>query len=169
MPSSLHVIRQFRPIADARNAVNHSANSADSRVPRAARLYGVRAYNIHLRIHLWGFHCFPHINTTHFQHSLNMATLQGSGVPRVKLESVPDITIKPEPMEDTPSPSDEDDDLYEDTGDLDFSQSQQQLWLSHIPRTLWDTLSKLQDDEEMEIGTIRVEGPETNPSRVRAD
>lgn len=98
-----------------------------------------------------------------------MATLQGSGVPRVKLESVPDITIKPEPMEDTPSPSVDDDDMYEDTGDLDFSQSQQQLWLSHIPRTLWDTLSKLQDDEEMEIGTIRVEGPETKPSRVRAD
>jgi transcription initiation factor TFIIF subunit beta len=85
------------------------------------------------------------------------------------MESIPDVNIKPEPMdEDTPSPYvDEDDDMYEDAGDLDFSQSQQQLWLSHIPRTLWETLSKLQDDDEMEIGTIRVEGPESNPSRVR--
>ena len=97
-----------------------------------------------------------------------MTTLQGAGIPRVKLESVPDQPIKPEPMDDTPSPYvDEDDDMYEDTGDLDFSQAQQQLWLSHIPRTLWETLSKLQDDDEIEIGTIRVEGPETNPSRVR--
>lgn len=98
-----------------------------------------------------------------------MATLQGSGIPRVKLESVPDMSIKPEPMEDTPSPYiDEDEEMYdEDTGDLDFSQAQQQLWTSHIPKTLWEALSKLQDEDEIEIGTIRVEGPETNPSRVR--
>jgi transcription initiation factor TFIIF subunit beta len=97
-----------------------------------------------------------------------MATLQGSGIPRVKLESVPDANIKPEPMEDTPSPYvDEDEEMYdEDNADLDFSQAQQQLWLSHIPKTLWEVLSKLQDDDEIEIGTIRVEGSETNPSRV---
>ncbi|KIW12952.1 hypothetical protein PV08_08139 [Exophiala spinifera] len=97
-----------------------------------------------------------------------MATLQGSGIPRVKLESVPDINIKPEPTEDTPSPYvDEDEEMYdEDTGDLDFSQAQQQLWTSHIPKTLWEALSKMQDEDEIEIGTIRVEGPETNPSRV---
>lgn len=95
-----------------------------------------------------------------------MATLQGSAVPRVKLEP-PDQNIKPEPADDSPSSYvEEDDDIYEDTGDLDFSQAQQPLWLSHIPRTLWEALSKLQDDDEMEIGTIRVEGPESNPSRV---
>ncbi|EXJ86212.1 hypothetical protein A1O1_06582 [Capronia coronata CBS 617.96] len=95
-----------------------------------------------------------------------MATLQGSGVPRVKLEP-PDQNIKPEPMDESPSPyMEEDDDIYEDTGDLDFSQAQQPLWLSHVPRTLWEALSKLQDDDEIEIGTIRVEGPESNPSRV---
>ena len=97
---------------------------------------------------------------------LNMATLQG-GIPRVKLESAPDENIKPEPL-DTPSPfADEDEDMYEDAGDLDFSQAQQQIWLSHIPRTLWEKLSKLQDDDEIEIGRIRVEGSESNPSRVR--
>ncbi|OQU96695.1 hypothetical protein CLAIMM_02739 [Cladophialophora immunda] len=96
-----------------------------------------------------------------------MATLQGTVIPRVKLEPAPDQNIKMEPTEDTPSPFvDEDDDMYEDAGDLDFSQAQQQLWLSHIPRTLWETLSKLQDDDEIEIGRLRVEGAESNPSRV---
>ncbi|KIX93053.1 uncharacterized protein Z520_11326 [Fonsecaea multimorphosa CBS 102226] len=96
-----------------------------------------------------------------------MATLQGTGIPRVKLEPAPDQNIKLEPTDDTPSPFvDEDDDMYEDAGDLDFSQAQQQLWLSHIPKTLWETLSKLQDDDEIEIGKIRVEGAESNPSRV---
>ena len=97
-----------------------------------------------------------------------MATLQGTGIPRVKLESGPDQTMKLEAPEDTPSPFvDEDEDMYEDAGDVDFSQAQQHLWLSHIPRSLWETLSKLQDDDEIEIGKIRVEGPESNPSRVR--
>ena len=95
-----------------------------------------------------------------------MATLQGSGIPKVKLESAPDETVKAEPS-DTPSPfPDDDEDIYEDAGDLDFSQAQQQLWLSQIPRTLWKKLSTLQDDDEIEIGKIRVEGPDSNPSRV---
>jgi hypothetical protein len=96
-----------------------------------------------------------------------MATLQGSSIPKVKLEGPPDTTIKHEPT-DTPSPfPNEDDDMYEDAGDVDFSQVQQQIWLSHVPRTLWEKLSTLQDDDEIEIGRVRVEGPETSPSRVR--
>ncbi len=84
------------------------------------------------------------------------------------MESVPDQSIKSEPMDDSPSPYvDEDEDMYEDTGDLDFAQAQQPLWLSHIPRTLWEALSKIQDDDEVEIGKLRVEGSESNPSRVR--
>lgn len=99
-----------------------------------------------------------------------MATLQGSGIPKVKVESTGDNEIKLEPMGDTPSPFvDDEEDAYEDAGDLDFSQVNQQLWLSHIPRTLWEALSKVpEDDEEFEIGKIRVEGPESNPTRVRS-
>ena len=99
--------------------------------------------------------------------AVKMATLQGTGIPKVKLESVPDENIKREPF-DTPSPfPDEDEDMYEDAGDLDFSQAQQRLWLSHIPRTLWESLSRLKDDDEIEIGKVRVEGPDSHPSRVR--
>jgi len=95
-----------------------------------------------------------------------MATLQGSGYPAVKLESLPDHHVKMET--DTPSPPMDDDmeDVYEDAGDLDFSQAQQPLWLSHIPRSLWETWSTLGDDEEIELGTIRIEGSESNPQRV---
>ncbi|KEF56090.1 uncharacterized protein A1O9_07671 [Exophiala aquamarina CBS 119918] len=96
-----------------------------------------------------------------------MATLQGSGIPTVKVESVSDQVIKPEPADDSPSPYvDDDEDMYEETGDLDFSQAQQQLWLSHVPKSLWEALSTLNDEDEIEIGTIRVEGSESNPSRV---
>lgn len=96
-----------------------------------------------------------------------MATLQGSGIPKVKIEGAPEQTIKPEPTDDTPSPYvDDDEDMYEETGDVDFSQAQQQLWLSHIPKSLWEAISNLNDEDEIEIGTIRVEGPESNPSRV---
>jgi transcription initiation factor TFIIF subunit beta len=62
---------------------------------------------------------------------------------------------------------DEDDDPLE-AADLDFSNAQQQLWLTQIPRFLWETWSTIGLDEEIEIGTVRVEGPEQNPQRVCA-
>jgi transcription initiation factor TFIIF subunit beta len=85
----------------------------------------------------------------------------------VKVEHVPSPNVKPDPGDTAPSPYMDEDDLYEeDAGDLDFSQAQHQLWLSHIPRSLWETWSSFSDDEEIEIGTIRVEGIETEPRRV---
>ena len=97
-----------------------------------------------------------------------MATIQGSGVPRVKVEGPPDDYIKQE-LEDVDMPSpyvDEDDDDYEEAGDLDFAQSQLQLWLSHVPRALWEKWSSMGQNEDVEIGTLRIEGPEDNPQRV---
>lgn len=60
-----------------------------------------------------------------------------------------------------------DDDLYEDAGDFDMSGSGQDVWLTRIPRMLWENWSQLDDDEEIEIGTVRVEGPATDIKRVR--
>ena len=95
--------------------------------------------------------------------------MNGVTIPTVKVEQAPSPNVKPEPGDAAPSPYMDEDDLYEeDAGDLDFSQAQQQLWLSHIPRSLWETWSSLSDDEEIEIGTIRVEGTETDPQRVGA-
>lgn len=97
-------------------------------------------------------------------------SVSGAVIPQVKVEHAPDVNVKQEQEDvDMPSPAYADDDLdgFEDTGDLDFSQANQTLWLSHIPRTLWESLSKLQDNDEVDLGTIRVEGPEDNPTRVR--
>lgn len=86
-------------------------------------------------------------------------------IPTVKVEAM-DSRIN---MEDTPSPSDvgmEDADLVEEEEDLDFSRAQQPLWLSKLPKYLWETLAKISDNDEIELGTIRVEGTLENPTRV---
>ncbi|KAL4969379.1 transcription factor IIF subunit TFG2 [Aspergillus stella-maris] len=75
--------------------------------------------------------------------------------------------IKPDPDDkDTVLADLDDEDLYEDDGDLDMSNVASNLWLSRIPRSLWEHWSKLDDDEEIQIGTVRVEGPLDDPKRV---
>ena len=93
--------------------------------------------------------------------------MKGVAIPAMKVEHVSSPQIKMEMGDnETSSYMDEDDVYEEDAGDLDFSQAQQQLWFSHVPRSLWETWSSLKDDEEIEIGTIRVEGSNAEPSRV---
>lgn len=60
----------------------------------------------------------------------------------------------------------DDEDLYEDAGDLDFSAAAQTVWLSRLPRQLWEHWSQLDDDEEVEIGTMRIEGTASDIKRV---
>lgn len=75
--------------------------------------------------------------------------------------------IKPDPdIKDTVLVDLNDEDIYEDAGDLDFSASGQNVWLSRLPRQLWEHWSQLDDDEEIEIGTIRIEGEPTDIKRV---
>jgi transcription initiation factor TFIIF subunit beta len=93
-----------------------------------------------------------------------MTTLHG-GLPSVKVEDASSMMIKDETMEDALSPYMEED-IYEDAGDLDFANAQKKVWLSHIPRSLWETLSTMEGDDEIEIGTLRVEGSESQPTRV---
>ena len=59
-----------------------------------------------------------------------------------------------------------DEDIYEDADDLDFAGTTQGLYLTRIPKFLWETWSKLKDDDEIRIGTIRVEGSSEDPKRV---
>ena len=103
----------------------------------------------------------------YYHKTLNMATLVNGGVPTVKVEALHDGRIKEEAMDDDTVPYMDDQD--EDGGDLDFTGAKRELWLGHVPRSLWSILSKLgtmDDDEEIEIGTIRTEGPESRPQRV---
>lgn len=61
----------------------------------------------------------------------------------------------------------DDEDIYDDDGDLDFSNAAQSVWMSRIPRALWENWAKLDDDEEIELGTIRIEGAANDIKRVR--
>ena len=75
--------------------------------------------------------------------------------------------IKPDPdSKDAVLAEIEDEDLYEDAGDLDFSAAGQNVWLSRLPRQLWENWAQIDDDEEIEIGTMRIEGQPNDIKRV---
>lgn len=77
----------------------------------------------------------------------------------------PEPGIKPDPEDSKPSPAAlSDDDLYEDAGDLEFytDNAHQQIakdsasvYLTHVPKYLYDAWEHLDDDAEIQIGTIR--------------
>jgi transcription initiation factor TFIIF subunit beta len=69
-----------------------------------------------------------------------------------------DTLIKPDPDAKGASPAPfNDEDIYEDAGDLEFNTDPefQKLYLARVPRYLWEAWSKLDDDAEIQIGTIR--------------
>lgn len=75
--------------------------------------------------------------------------------------------IKPDPdNKDMVFADMDDDDLYEDAGDLDFTEAGQNVWLSRLPRQLWENWAQIDDDEEIEIGTMRIEGDSSDLKRV---
>ena len=70
-----------------------------------------------------------------------------------------DTLIKPDPDVKGASPGvHADDDIYEDAGDLEFNTDPawQALYLARVPQGLWESWSKLDDDAEIHLGTIRV-------------
>ncbi|RYC54307.1 hypothetical protein CHU98_g11900, partial [Xylaria longipes] len=79
--------------------------------------------------------------------------------PRVK----PDPAIKPDPdaISTLPGVMD-DDDIYEDAGDLEFADlnpstnpAAADVYLTHVPKYLYQAWANLDDDEEIRIGTMR--------------
>lgn len=72
----------------------------------------------------------------------------------------PEPYIKPDP-EAIPAAPVDDDDLYEDAGDLEFFDqfgdqgSFGQAYLARVPKDLWEAWDSLPDDAEIEIGTMR--------------
>jgi transcription initiation factor TFIIF subunit beta len=69
----------------------------------------------------------------------------------------PEIKADPDALGASPSAFDEDD-IYEDAGDLEFNNDPQyqNLYLARVPNFVWDAWSKLDDDAEIQIGTIRM-------------
>lgn len=100
-----------------------------------------------------------------------MTTTYGSDVPSIKVEnSMNGQTphIKPEiDFVDASPAAHTDDDLYEDAGDLEFTGTDQGLYLTRVPKFLWERWSQLDDNQEVTIGTVRVEGGPENFKRVR--
>lgn len=49
------------------------------------------------------------------------------------------------------------DDIYEDAGDLEFNQDPafQRMYLARVPKYIWEAWQNLDDDAEIQIGTIR--------------
>lgn len=94
-------------------------------------------------------------------------------VPTIKVEganvlSGPSPAVKIEPESTiAPSASPLDEDIYEDAGDLDFTEADQKVYLTRLPKILWETWSKLDEDQEIQVGTLRVEGAQGNVKRVR--
>lgn len=85
-----------------------------------------------------------------------------------QIKQDPDVPmIKPDPdSKDASLTGIYDDDIYEDAGDLDFSNAAQNVWLSRIPRSLWENWSHIDEEEEIELGTIRIEGDPKDIKRV---
>lgn len=74
------------------------------------------------------------------------------------------INIKAE-QSSSPIAAASDDDLDE-AGDLDFADGKTPLWLLRLPKSLWENWSKLDDDEEFQIGMLRVEKSGNETKRV---
>ncbi|KAI9713310.1 MAG: hypothetical protein M1812_006669 [Candelaria pacifica] len=94
-----------------------------------------------------------------------MAALNGGAIPSIKVERVNasmsgiEPHIKPDPDAQGASPATAfEEDIYEDAGDLDYSQAKQPIWLTRIPKFLWDNWSEIDLDQEIQLGTVRVEG-----------
>ncbi|KAI1128293.1 transcription initiation factor IIF, beta subunit-domain-containing protein [Nemania abortiva] len=75
----------------------------------------------------------------------------------------PDPSIKPDPdaLNSLPGVM-SDDDIYEDAGDLEFADfnpatnpTAGDVYLTHVPKYLYQAWANLDDDEEIRIGTVR--------------
>jgi hypothetical protein len=96
-----------------------------------------------------------------------MATLASNAVPTVKVESAMDDRIKPEPeeekyMDDVPP-------VDEDIKDEETKWDNKEWWMGKVSRGLWSQLIDLDalgSDEEIEIGTLRLEGRPQYPEKV---
>lgn len=78
-----------------------------------------------------------------------------SAMEGIKVEE--DVKIKPDPA-DAATPSMMDEDEFEDTGELMIRGTAQddQAWLAKLPKWLWEAWADIAEDEEIELGKVRV-------------
>ena len=61
-----------------------------------------------------------------------------------------------------------DDDDYEDTGELRIPGNLRGIYLTSIPRLLWDSWTALDEDEEIKVGNVRVWGANGQNQKVNS-
>lgn len=59
----------------------------------------------------------------------------------------------------------DDDELYEDAGDLDMSRGEKAVWLVKLPSFVTERWSQIDDNEEIVLGMVKV-NPNTNNVRA---
>jgi transcription initiation factor TFIIF subunit beta len=88
-------------------------------------------------------------------------------IPTIKTENAQEVSDGKTNLSSRELAQDDgDDDIYEDAGDLDFTDATQDIYLARIPKFVWKAWSELEDNREICIGTIRVEGGLEKPQRV---
>jgi transcription initiation factor TFIIF subunit beta len=98
----------------------------------------------------------------YIHHDDNMASVKTEG------EAHPGASVKTDPdLANDAIAALPDEDIYEDAGDIDFTDASQNLYMMRVPNWLWKTWSELDDDAEIKLGTVRVEGELDHPKRVR--
>jgi hypothetical protein len=63
------------------------------------------------------------------------------------------LDIKPDPDASTPHA---DEDVFEDTGELQFPKTAQKTWLIRVPKDLWTGIERLKDDDTISLGNMYV-------------
>ena len=81
----------------------------------------------------------------------------------VKVED--EVRVKQEPNSTT-SAGFMDDDEDEDTGELHIPSSLRGIWLTWIPKMLWDSWASIDEDEEIQVGLVRVWSPAGSERKV---
>ena len=64
------------------------------------------------------------------------------------------VAIKPEPRADDTLMEDDDD--YDDTGELQFPKELPETWLVRVPKDLWSAIDKSKMDDEIKLGEVLV-------------
>ena len=102
-----------------------------------------------------------------------MAGAFGSDFPSIKLEQSDSAPTQEEKYDKIgidsglPSPAAQsDEDIYEDAGDLNFSEAIRGVYLARVPKYLWESWSDFDDDQEIQLGTVRLEGGLQDTTRV---
>ena len=73
----------------------------------------------------------------------------------VKMETDGGSSIKPDPEGIQQSQAMEEDDDFEDTGELEMPPPPSNVWLLRIPRVLHEQWNKVDQDQEIQVGVIR--------------